>query len=271
MKKSKKNKKMLWTKCRSSYILSTFLFVLVTCLSRVRADEPKGFVTPRVNQLSNENSFTSGATVGEMIMLKEELKFLQSELIEVLEKYETLKEKDENLNLHIVNKMMSVEDVGSEENLSVSRSALKVVSEISRKQSAKTILFCDFLNEKIKDVKMDELDKFELISNLKSLRSSSEKVVDFLDGSLHKAKTDSCDVLSVDDKLQIVILAKGAKDGLFVGSNLTIGEDIELEVVSIRPYVAATMLLKGKISDIAPGMKACRKAITRTKNKETGI
>jgi len=264
LKKNRKNKKLTWTKRGSSRIFASFLSTLAVCLQVVEAEELKGVVSSDLNQVRDKNSFTAGATVGEVIMLKEELKFLQGELIEVLEKYEVLKERDENLNSSVVSKMIGIENKDSEEILSVSRRALNVISEMSRKQSAQTIVFCDTLSQKLKDVDMDELEKFKLMSELKSLRRGAEKIVGFLNGE-QQIKTDSCNVLSVDDKLRIVVLAVGMKDGVKVGDTWYVKGDVALKVVSVRSYVAATMLQKGKMSDIAPGVKAFKKAVTRTK------
>lgn len=265
MIKIEKNKKRGWKKIGNQYTLLAFVSLFVICSQAVGAEELKGVVAPDATQVHRGDSFATDATVGEVVMLREEFKLLQSELIEVLEKYETLKERDESLDSNIVSKMMDIENLNSEEALSDSRSALDLVSEISRKQSAKTIEFCDFLDKKLNDIKMDELDKYELKTKLKSLRVETEKTVNFLNEGCQKNETNRCDILSVDDKLQVVILAVGANDGVKVGDNWYVNDDLALIVVSVRPYVAASMLLKGKIGDIAPGMKAYRKAITRTK------
>ena len=230
----------------------------------VNAGESEGFVALDDLLVRDEMGFITGATVGEVIMLKEELKFLQGELIEVLVNYEALKERNESLNLQIIKAMIANVNEDSEEILSVSRSALNVVSEVTRKQSAKAIVFCDLLSRKLKDVFVSDLNLFELNQALESFKVSSQRVVAFLDGKQSDQKAISSNVLSIDNKLQIVILAVGARNGVDVGDVWFVG-GVALKAVSVRPYVTAMMLLRGKISDMAPGLKAYKDAVTRTK------
>ena len=265
MKKDEKKYKDIWTKYSNPRIFAAFLSALVLYVHGAKAEELMGFVTPTKDSANDKDSFTAGATAGEVIMLKRELRFLQGELIEVLEKYEALKKRDENLTAVILSKMMGYEGGGTEEAISVSESALDMVSEMSRKQSAKTINVCESLSKELEGVVLSDLVKFEMSEELMSLRLSAEKVLNFLEDNTQWEAVNSCDVLSVDDKLQIVILAVGMKDGVNIGDSWFVGDSVALKVVSVRPYVTATMLLEGKISDIAPGLKAFKDVITRTK------
>lgn len=260
MKKSRKKILSLWTKRGLSRIFCALLPILALCVSVADAEESVEFVTPKDDEVQRDSSLV----IGEAMMLREEVKFLQQELIEIIGKYEALKERDMQLNKDLVKKLAGLEK-GTEGDLSAPESALKIVSEVSMNQATQTIRFCESLSQTIKGLTMSELERYKLESELKSLRRGAEKTLSCLNGSEDAVEVNRCDVLSVDDKLRVVVLAVGSKDGVKIGDTWRVGEEITLRIVSVRSYVSAGMLTEGKISDIAPGMKAMGKAIKRTK------
>jgi len=238
--------------------------ILAASSFSVGAEEAVEFVAPSVTEAGGNADLEDDEVVGEVMMLKEEVKFLQQELIEIIGKYETQKERDMQLSKDLVRKLAGL-DKGTDGDLSAPESALKIVSDVSMMQTARTIRFCDSLSQKLKGFTIDELERYKLEQELKSLRRGAEKTLDCLRGRKGNAKVDRCDVLSVDDKLHVVVLAVGMNDGVKVGDTWFVDEDVTLKVVSVRSYVSAVMLAEGRISDVVPGMKARRNTIERTK------
>ena len=68
----------------------------------------------------------------------------------------------------------------------------------------------------------------------------------------------TCRILAVNRELSIVVLSVGSVKGAFAGMIYRVGKDrqIQLRVVSVRPYAAAAEVVKGTIGDLAPGMEA---------------
>ena len=76
----------------------------------------------------------------------------------------------------------------------------------------------------------------------------------------------TCRVLSVNRELNIAILSVGADQGAFAGMMYRVKDKDEwLKVISVRPTIAAALLISGNIENLAPGMEL---AINETKSAE---
>ena len=253
-KKSEKKIKKLWTKGRNLTIFPLTLCMLAVSLQAVADDSAAGVVNPESDELA-----------AEVKMLKDELCSVQGELIDVLEKYETLKEREEKLNSQLAVKLLGIEGKDSSDALSGRVSALEVVLRLARKQSTEIVEFCKTLSRKLDALKLSDLEKYKIQVELEQVKNSAERNLTFFNGEW-TGRSDSAvyDVLAVNNELGIVVLAGGLNSGIRVGQLYKVSDRVMLKIVSVRPYVAAGMLLKGKLVDITPGDKAVR-VVTQTK------
>ncbi|MPM73713.1 hypothetical protein SDC9_120695 [bioreactor metagenome] len=68
----------------------------------------------------------------------------------------------------------------------------------------------------------------------------------------------TCRILAVDRELRVAILSVGSVKGAFAGMIYHVGKDRreQLKLVSVRPAVAAAVLVRGSIENLSPGMEA---------------
>ena len=68
----------------------------------------------------------------------------------------------------------------------------------------------------------------------------------------------TCRVLAVDRELRVAVLSVGSVKGAFAGMIYHVGKDRQeqLKLVSVRPSVAAAVLVRGSIENLSPGMEA---------------
>jgi hypothetical protein len=68
----------------------------------------------------------------------------------------------------------------------------------------------------------------------------------------------TCRILAVDRELGVAVLSVGSIKGAFAGMIYHVGKDRQeqLKLVSVRPSVAAAVLVRGSIENLSPGMEA---------------
>jgi hypothetical protein len=240
----------IWTKVSYRLILPLNLCVLISYT--VSAEEPaKGVVTQ--SQVVDAADF---------IMLRTELGSVQGELIELLEKYEVLKEREVNLRSSLAANLLNVKDENSKDVLSDPKSSLVGALKLASNQSDEVIELCSMLSRVVNKSNLSNVEKMKMNLYINKVRAKAERYLQLF--KLDYPKVRSCDVLSIDSNVGVVFLAAGLKNGLRVGDVLNIGNSHSLRIVVVRDFVAAALLLKGDMSAIVPGDKAVR-TVTQTK------
>ncbi len=121
----------------------------------------------------------------------------------------------------------------------------------------KTVQFCEQMEKTLRELPIGKVRQAELQLQLEELRRESRLFIGQTSPGDAGTRLEKCRILAVNRELSIVILPVGAAHGAFYGLVYHVGKDLaELQVVGIRPFVAAARVVSGRIEDLSPGMEA---------------
>ncbi len=165
---------------------------------------------------------------------------------------------------NVSKKNAGIYDAFSKKTISDDERYLGVLKDLERTTTQGKILvskvfsFYDYLNEKVNNMPTTDPEKIKLLVRIDELKSAAENfgiLVNKPEDGVHK---NSCQVLDVNDRLQVVMLTAGYLDGVRSGYEWTIREadNVKVKVIVVRAYLSAAIVLDDKIDRISPGMRA---------------
>ncbi len=255
-------------------------------LTRLR--EETGLAAEAVKRLELENE-----------SLREEKAELRAELFEIKEKFAKQNANYRQLQLWLagVPAEGTVRKSGRRE-----EQLLQAMGEVSKDGSAlalSAVSFCEQVQQLLKELPIGKVRQAEIQLQLDGLSKDARRFIALtesgiqlqLDGLSKDARRfialtepgetvakgidplRTCRILAVNRELSIVVLSVGSVKGAFAGMIYRVGKDrqIQLRVVSVRPYAAAAEVVKGTIGDLAPGMEAVAGESREAESPETVV
>ena len=114
----------------------------------------------------------------------------------------------------------------------------------------------------LRELPIGKVRQAEVQLQLDDLVRKSRRLIAMAEISADPAKgveaLRTCRILAVDRELRVAILSVGSIKGAFAGMIYHVGKDRQeqLKLVSVRPSVAAAVLVRGSIENLSPGMEA---------------
>ena len=218
-------------------------------LTRLR--EETGLAAEAVKRLELENE-----------SLREEKAELRAELFEIKEKFAKQNANYRQLQLWLagVPAEGAVRKSGRRE-----ERLLQAMGEVSKDGSAlalSAVSFCEQVQQLLKELPIGKVRQAEVQLQLDDLVRKSRRLIAMAEISADPAKgveaLRTCRILAVDRELRVAILSVGSIKGAFAGMIYHVGKDRQeqLKLVSVRPSVAAAVLVRGSIENLSPGMEA---------------
>ena len=194
--------------------------------------------------------------------MREEKAELRAELFEIKEKFAKQNANYRQLQLWLagVPAEGAVRKSGRRE-----ERLLQAMGEVSKDGSAlalSAVSFCEQVQQLLKELPIGKVRQAEIQLQLDGLSKDARRFIALTESGETVAKgidaLRTCRILAVNRELSIVVLSVGSVKGAFAGMIYRVGKDrqIQLRVVSVRPYAAAAEVVKGTIGDLAPGMEA---------------
>lgn len=137
-------------------------------------------------------------------------------------------------------------------------SVLNALARSGGDLAVKSAGVCDEFSAVLKDAKFGGVRQAQLSLMLDDLRSAARQFILQTDEGVRGADTlNSCRVLAVDAKLRIAVLSAGSDQGVFPGvvyRNGAGNDAVLLQVSGVGPGASAATLIRGRFSDLRPGM-----------------
>ncbi len=187
---------------------------------------------------------------------------LEAELIEQKLKFQAEDERFRQLRLWLagVQAEGTVRKTGEREAQQLQ--AIGKLSESGVGLALNTVDFCDRVQLLLRELPIGKVRQAEIQLRLDNLARKSRRFIamaeipEKTEGGIDALRT--CQILAVDRDLRIAVLSVGSIKGAFAGMIYHVGKDRQeqLKVVSVRPSVAAAVLVRGSIENLSPGMEA---------------
>jgi len=248
--------KKCWTVCILLTILSA-LFVLSTDLRGDRQESAKAEIKESLSRedvkaLKEEALYLRGANAE----LKKENESLRKELIEILERYSEQDASMERIQLSMAAALANSEktDISARE-----QELLRIMEKLLKHSGAyafKTIEFYRQMEEVLKKAQLDNVELAKIKLNMEDLAAGAKDLGAMSASPLQRQRIDRCRILAVNKALQAVVLSAGFAQGITNGLNWYAGKnkEIQLRVVTARPFISAAAVIKGNIDDLSQGM-----------------
>lgn len=187
---------------------------------------------------------------------------LEAELIEQKTKFQTESERfrQQQLWLAGVRAEGTVRKDGEREEQMLQ--AIGKLSENGVGLALDTVAFCNQVQLLLRELPIGKVRQAEVQLQLDDLVRKSRRLIAMAEISADPAKgveaLRTCRILAVDRELRVAILSVGSIKGAFAGMIYHVGKDRQeqLKLVSVRPSVAAAVLVRGSIENLSPGMEA---------------
>jgi hypothetical protein len=188
-------------------------------------------------------------------LLRKENETLRKELIETIDKYNRQGEILKRLKLSIAGAL------GEEEKLSVSDREEELLESLNRQITesqnfaSNGIEHCRAILEILEKSQMDGVEKAKLRLLAEDYLNKSRNML-AITRTPENGVIDRCRILEINQGLNVVVLSAGYVNGLTSGLVLYSGKakEIELQAVSVRPFISAAIVRQGSLKDLAPGM-----------------
>ncbi|HCE43447.1 MAG TPA: hypothetical protein DET40_07850 [Lentisphaeria bacterium] len=196
----------------------------------------------------------------ELEAVRRENEMLRKELADVLLKSDEIFDTYRRLQLSVAATMANSEkkNVGEGELKSL-ESFIDVRQEL-KALVAKTLELFQFTGTALENNELTDTDKVRLKRKIEDLKTEAEKLNALLSPPESKERTDRCRILSVNDKLQVILLDAGTANGVNTGLqwkvSLKSGKPVKVKVIASRPFISAAVVIEGDFSSLAPGMLA---------------
>ncbi len=122
----------------------------------------------------------------------------------------------------------------------------------------RVLKICKYFEEEISKMPISYEEKLKLRVRLDEVRNSAEEFGILLQKPGDTIKKDTCEVLEINNKLDVIVLGAGFLDGSRIGMHWTIqkANKAVVRIVAVRPYASAAVVTNGDIQKIGPGMEA---------------
>ena len=187
-------------------------------------------------------------------MTQDELAVLRKELANVLKQSEKRDQEYLRLQMSIA---ASISDGKRKEYDKQNREVLQDLYSVT--QSGEELISmadecCNFLEKVLDQKSITDIDKARSKLRLGKLKAAAAKFHIMIKPRQEERLFQSCRVLDVNDKLQVVALNVGSTSGMRNGIFLrTRSGDCKLVVIIVRPFISAGVITKGDISSLAKG------------------
>jgi len=190
--------------------------------------------------------------------LERETSRLRQELIDNMQRYQTQNDRCGRLQLNIA---AALANSGQAQPGNREGELYDALQQLCAKNNHLAIAisdFCDYMDTVLSRTNMDAVQKAEITVRLDAIRSRSAKLGTAAELAVHNQTPGETKILEVNEKLRMVILAAGSVNGVKNGLNWFTGKnkDCRLQVIAVRPFIAAAVVVEGNIRELAPGISA---------------
>lgn len=166
-----------------------------------------------------------------------------------------------DLELAIAGLLAGREDVVSGRALSRALAALDKAQSTQHKLSDEIRDFGVYLDSVLDVLQPSEVLRREVTERFAALTKAAQRSIQPLPSVAGRGGGDlerqGCRVLAVNDDLQIIVLDRGADDGLRQGTHWRVMNDgklvARLRVIEVRPSISAAVVVNGGFKAVAPG------------------
>jgi hypothetical protein len=203
----------------------------------------------KLAQLSNART--------EVLVLKKRLHALEQNLNDILVDYKKQKKKYERLKLSIASSLDAVTPTKVNDK---QMELLKILNRLVKSGNAlavNNIEFTYYVKKLMQTSSLSSLEKARLNLKIEQLKTASIDFSRLTDVDNAQNVPRECQIYNVNDDLQIIVLSAGYVQGIRAGLIVYAGDkgQTKLEVVAVRPYVSAAIVISGSLSNLAPGVK----------------
>ena len=204
---------------------------------------------------AGSNVTAAGANIAES---RSEVEKLNECLADVLLNASTKDKAHERVLLSIAGALSgdNIDGYGKQINLELLK-ALKNNTIEGDKLVGVIFAFCDYFNNEVAELKVENEEKVKLKVRIDELRSSAEQFGLLVNRPEKKVvQHRNCRILDVSDRLQVVVISAGSLDGVRTGLiwNVKQADNAVLKVVAVRPFVCAAVVIEGELGKISHGM-----------------
>ena len=196
--------------------------------------------------------------LGRCVAAERDLKGLRERFADVLLNAEKQRESFARSSLSVVGAVATgvASDSGRQE--AELRGALSQCVREGGKLSGAVAEFCRHLQAKLPGMPLPDDEKLRLRLRVEEVAAAAGRFDLLVAPALDAPAFGQCRVLDVNDKLQVVALSAGLKDGLRSGLGLEVPEagGVKLRLVMVRLFVSAAVVVEGDMAAVAPGMLA---------------
>jgi septal ring factor EnvC (AmiA/AmiB activator) len=188
--------------------------------------------------------------------LQKDHQLLRKELIEITKNFQAQNESYRRLQLSIAATIASSKMEAATFREGQLVKTLNDIFDQSRKLALQSVEFCDIVDSLLKQMPIGKIRQAEINLRADELKKGARKLTTLADLKFEQKPVDRCRILAVNKDLQVVVLPVGSVHGVFIGLNYYIGKEVQLRIVTVRPFVSAAVPVKGNIERLAPGMEA---------------
>lgn len=122
----------------------------------------------------------------------------------------------------------------------------------------RVLKFCKYFEREIEKLPVSYEEKLKLRVRLDEVRNSAEEFGILLKKPGDTIKKDTCEVLEINNELEVVVLGAGFLDGSRIGMQWTIqkADKAVVMIVAVTPYASAAIVTNGDIRKIGLGMES---------------
>ncbi len=243
--------------CISSVIFYALFYPLLAEDIKTESREIGG---AKKTDVKKETMAEEAGPLAELEAVRNENAMLRKELADVLLKCDEIFNSYRRLQMSVAGTMANSQkrtagdgELKSLESFADVRQELKVLI-------SKSLELSQFTEAMLEKKELADTDKTRLRHKLDEWKAEAERLNAMLAPPETKEKADKCRILSVNDKLQVVLLdagtANGVNTGLIWKVALRDGKSVKLKVIAARPFISAAAVVEGDFSSLAAGMPA---------------
>lgn len=181
---------------------------------------------------------------------------LRQELFENMQRYQSQEDRSRRLQLGIAATLAGNGRTSAGNREGELSDALRLLCDKNKTLTLAISEFCDEMDAALSRMKIDQVEKARIAIRLEAIRTRSSRLSTATEMFIHPQALGECRILEVDEALRMVILAAGTVQGVRNGLNWYAGrnKDCRLQVIGVRPFLAAAIVVEGNIRELAPGM-----------------
>ncbi len=273
-KKNEKKLKIEWKNFIRHIILMEFLIAGVLCFGAdsrkpdspdssgvkvvLRTEDAEKFseISRLRRELAEKSAEVTRLRV-ENAALKSENASSRQELLELLNKYQRENGSFRSLRLVLADALSNGKVQSADHREEQLTAALRKTIENGGALALSSSRLSELADESLKHSSLPPVKQSELALAAEKVRRDVRSFLSTSGVMGTDRKLDKCRILAVDHDLAMVVLPVGQVHGAFNGLLFQAGKKpTTLKVVSVRPFVAAAVVVSGDIAELSPGMEA---------------